>query len=277
MAGEILETPGQEEEVVNDPAQAAAAALAAGDAADDSDDDADGGEQGGGDLRIALKQERQKRQELAKEIARLKPLAEEYQAVIPTVQALLQQQQLQARQQQAQAQQNEADQEALAVAQDFGFETEDGKPDVARARRVIDRINRTTGRQAQAAAAPANKAAAEANAAMVKERAYKATGPDGNLYATREAIDQVFSQIPVEALQNPDNVIAALVMARGLGGPGQTPASEPVYSESPTARTSKVKREPSGLDKSIAQMRGWDDKKLSKVVAADDSYDTPLE
>jgi hypothetical protein len=268
MAGDILETTGAEEEQVTP--------VVAGTEEQETEETEEAGEPGGGDLRVALKQERQKRQELAKEIARLKPLAEEYQTVLPTVQALLAQQQRQAQQQERVEYQQAADQEAMEIAQDFGFETADGKPDVVRGRKLLDRINRTTGRAAQAAAAPANQTAAVANAAVVKERAYKATGPDGKLYATREAIDQVFSQIPVEALQNQDNVIAALVMARGLGGPGVEP-EEPVYSESTRARPATKKREASPLDKAVASMRGWDEKKLSKVVAADDSYDQPLE
>lgn len=269
MPEELLETPdGTEDETPQ-----GAAADATDDNEDDDDASDDAGGKKGGDLKIALKKEREKRQALAKQVEQLTPLVEEYKGILPLLPALLAQQKERETQQTQQA----VDKELLEVAQDFGFETEDGKPDLVRAEKLLRRIDSRSGKIAQRAVQPAQAAAVAAQVADIKERAYKATGPDGKLYAKRDAIDQVFSQIPPEALTNPDNAIAALVMARGLGGPGDDPdPSEPVFSESVRAR-GKVKRAPSALDKQIAQMRGWDDKKLSKVVEDEPDYAAPLE
>jgi len=238
-------------------------AAGAGDADDDEPEPQ-------GDLKVALKQERQKRQaaqkqlkETTEKLSQVGPLAEEYEALLPYLPQILAQGDAKAKK----VQQETADQEALEYAQVMGLRDEDGNPDISRARKAIDFHDRRTGVQVRRGTAPAARAAAVAQVQDIKARAYAARDEQGRLYATRQAIDRVFAQIPPEALTNPDNAVAALIMARGLGGPGSEEAPEPVYSErgGRTPGRAKVMSEEA---KVIARIRGKSDKEW---VALDDN------
>lgn len=218
----------------------------------------------GGDLKVALRQEREKRKEAqrqAKEAgdnyAKVKPLADEYSQILPYLPYLIAQGQKGGKQEASST--VETDAEALEYAQVMGYEKEDGSPDVGKARRALDFHDRRNGVRIAKETGKVAKQTASLGAQQVRERAYKVTDAEGRLYAKKEFIDKVFSEIPPETLANPDNAVAALIMARGLGGPGDEATSEPVYTES-VGRTRKVTKSISPLGKQLAQIRGKSEK-----------------
>lgn len=222
-----------------------------------------------GDLKVALKQEREKRREAQKEakaakeaVAKFQPLAEEYSQLLPYLPHLLSAADT-GRRAAASTTTPQDDPEAVEYAQIMGYETEDGKPDVAKARRAIDFHDKRTGAKVNKAIAPAAAQSASVVAAQIRERAYKAVDENGRLYASKAAIDKVFSEIPPEQLANPDTAVAALIMARGLGGPGPE-NSEPLYTES-TGRSRAKKVAVSDMGKSIAAMRGRSEADWAKL------------
>ena len=238
----------------------------AADGADDGDDD--GAEPQGGDLRAALAAERgkrkaatQKAKDLEKKVSELQPMADEYGQLLPHLPALL----AGAKKPAANPQQVAEVQNArlVKVAEAFGFVDDDGNPDLKRAAAAQGLINETAQAQAETHVAPARRDAAMAQASQIRERAYKAVDNEGNLYAKKEFIDQVFAQMPPEAINN-ESAAYALVMARGLGGAGESPEREPVFTEGSSRRVGAQAL--SDVDKRFAKMRGKSDKEWAKLA-----------
>lgn len=229
-----------------------------------------------GDPKIALSKERSKRKALSKQVKelteqvnKLKPVADEYQQVLYYLPTIL------AKKEKGKGQTNtevsEEDQEALELAQDMEFQTEDGKPDVARAKKLLARIDRKAGEKVSRETAGVKRTAAAASASQVRDKAYKAVDKDGRLFAKREFIDQVFDQIPPEQLLNPDNAVAAMLVARGLGGPGEDPTEEtdePIYVEQAGRRGPRT-YELSPMEKALAKQKGLTDKQWAELADTD--------
>lgn len=258
------------EEVKAAEAKAAeeAAAKAAAEAVDDDDED---DQPEGGDLKVALQKEREKRKaaskkakELEASVSEMKPYAEEYKKILPYLPALLKKAQGETL---TKADEAQVDEELREVAETFGLETEDGQPDIKKAKAIAGYLDRRAGAVATRVAAPALKGSATAQATQIKERAYKVRGEDGKLYAKREFIDKVFDQMAPEVLLNPDNAAAALVMARGLGGPPEEEeeVDEPIYTATPRRKSKTTSAELTPMGKSLARMRGKTDAEWQKL------------
>lgn len=233
-------------------------------------DDAEQEEPKGGDLKGALAQERGKRKEATKrakdleaELAKTRPLAQEYEQLLPYLPYLLKNVGGDGNGKQTQ-QQVQEDSEAAEFARVMGYEDDERMTAVERARAAIDFIDRRTGAKVQKEVGPARRVAAEARVDDIRQRAYNAKDKDGRLYAKRESIDRVFSQIPPEALMDPNNAVAALIMARGLGGPGDEPQDEPLHIER-GGRAPRKQTELSDMGKTLAQIRGRSEKDWQKL------------
>lgn len=260
-----------ENQVVDDKAQNTKVADSK---VDDLEDDDEGeSTEKGGDLKVALQQERSKRKEAARKakeleetVNKIKPLAEEYEALLPYLPTLLANNDKKVKEQENE----ELDEEAREYAEIMGIEDADGHPDVRKARKQLDFMDRRLGRTVDKKVAPAVRGSAQAQANEIIRRAYNVKDKDGRLYATREAIDKVFRQMAPEQLLNPDNALAALIMARGLGGPGEEEAAEPIYTERP-GRSPRKKTETTELGKALARIRGKSEKQWSELS------DNPME
>lgn len=101
--------------------------------------------------------------------------------------------------------------------------------DAAAGRKLATLVTHIADRRSARAVAPVAADAAKSTAQQARSRAYAATDDKGAAYATREAIDDVFSRIPDHMLNNDEVIKAALIQARGLGGPGK--ATEPLHTE----------------------------------------------
>jgi hypothetical protein len=217
----------------------------------------------GGDLRVALRQEREKRQAAQKEakdakeaLDKAKPLADEYSQILPYLPYLINQSKSGGKATNTEVENQ--DSEAVEYARIMGYEKDDGSPDVDKARKALDFHDRRTGAKVAKETGKVAKQTASLGAQHVRERAYKVVDSDGRLYAKKEFIDKVFSEIPPDVLSNPDNAVAALIMARGLGGPGDESEKEPVFTES-VGRVKKAPKAMTPLGKSIASIRGRSD------------------
>jgi hypothetical protein len=225
----------------------------------------------GGDPTKALHAERGKRKETARqlraaqeELARVRPMAAEYEQLLPVLPELL------SRSQAPQPGQPvpQADPDVIELAQDLGLVDDDGNLDIARATRLMQRIENRTGRMVAAHTAPVRAQTAAQVASQVTEKAYKAVDQQGNPYATRAAIDQVFRQLPPESLADPNTAVMALVIARGLGGPGGGDG-EPTYTEG-QGRMPRGGGPLSQMERSIMKMRGKSEADWRKLTPDDE-------
>lgn len=121
------------------------------------------------------------------------------------------------------------------IVTDFDDVIESLGIDPAAGRKLATLVTHIADRCVGKGVAPVAEVANRSSAQQARQRAYAATDSKGELYATREAIDDVFSRIPEHMLANDDFVVkAALVQARGLGGPGKP--SEPLHTEDTGSR-----------------------------------------
>ena len=225
-----------------------------------------------GDPTKALHAERGKRKETARqlkaateELARVRPMAAEYEQILPVLPELL------ARQGQPQGpQQTEyVDPEVVELAQDLGLIDEDGNLDIPRANRLMAKIDQRSGRMVQQQTGPIRQQTAVQAASQVREKAYKAVDKEGQPYATRAAIDQVFNSLPPETLYDPNTAVMALVIARGLGGPG-TGADEPIHVEG-GGRMQRGGGPLTQMERSIMKMRGKTEAQWRGLSAEDNN------
>lgn len=238
------------------------------DGADDGDGD-DDAEPQGGDLRAALAAERGKRKAATAKLTaaeakvkELQPMADEYGQLLPHLPALLAGARKPA--QPTPAEQQTAQQAKLTrVAEALGLVDDEGNPDLKRAAAAQSLIDTSVAEQTSQQVAPVRRDAAMAQASQIRDRAYKAVDSEGNLYAKKEFIDQVFNQMPPEAI-NQESAAYALVMARGLGGAGESPEKEPVFTEGSTRRIGGQAL--SDVDKRFAKMRGRSEKEWAKLA-----------
>lgn len=236
----------------------------------------EGGDEGegkakGGDPAKALAQERNKRKELSRKLkeveeqfGKLKPLADEYQQLLPYLPQLLQAAG-RGGNGRAPEQSGQPDQEALELAAALKLEDDEGKPDASKARALISYMDKRVGAHIHSGTAGIRRESASVAVNQIRERAYKATDKEGKLFARKEFIDKVFSQVPPEALLNPDNAVAALIMARGLGGAGDASQDEPLHVEGGGGRIKSKPAPLTDLEKSIATLRGKSPQEWQKL------------
>lgn len=242
---------------------------------DDDDDDPVVTQAQGGDLKAALAEERGKRKAAQKEakeakekLAKAEPLVKEYEELVPHLPGLLQAAQRGAGQQPVPAGGSNGptpeQQELLELAQDLGLEDDKGQPDLARAARVQARIQGRVERTVQTTLKPVQETAQGAALQQVRERAYKVVDKEGRPFATREAIDQVFNSTDPRQLLDPQGASAAMLMARGISGPGEVP-DEPLHVEG-AGRVTASRAALSQLEKNVAKLRGKSEKDWGKMT-----------
>jgi hypothetical protein len=102
--------------------------------------------------------------------------------------------------------------------------------DAKAGRKLATLVTHIADKRSARAAAPIAEAANRSTAQSALSRALAATDNEGNPYATPEAIEEVFRNIPGHMLGDDKVIQTALIQARGLGGPGKR--SDPVHVES---------------------------------------------
>lgn len=237
---------------------------------EETEEESEGEGEGGGDLKKALRQERGKRKasaaklrDVEAKLAKAQPLAAEYEGILPYLPDLLAGKGLPGQKEKQASARSAVELEVMETANDFNLRTENGELDLEAGARALARINAKASQAATSASAPARKASAETTAAQIREKAYRATGKDGKPYATKEMIDQVFGNIPAENLVQGDTAVTALILARGMGGPGEE-VEEPLHTESVQRR--KSGDEPmTTFETSMARIRGVSDKEWKRL------------
>lgn len=132
------------------------------------------------------------------------------------------------------------DEEAEETAKDLGLYSTDGRPDLAAARRVIKRESRRVDsivqREVTKHVTPV-KNMAQAQQATYLQNAAMAKAREG--YCKPETLEKVIANLAPELRSDPNVMNAALVMARGIDGPGTVlETNEPVFTESSGGRRS---------------------------------------
>lgn len=203
----------------------------------------------------ALREERQSKQTLKKEmetlksqLAALQPVVEQYKQIEPLLPeiAVMMRQMAQG---QAPAPAPAAGQVPPEVAQ----LAKDLEVDVKVAEKLYTAMSGIAKREAGQLVEPITRNVATVQAKDFRSMAYEAKGPDGQPYASREAIDQVFNAI---AQQDPrlaatkDVANLALIIARGL----DPRRAEPTFSESAGGNSQRGGL--SDMDRKAAELRG---------------------
>lgn len=174
----------------------------------------------------------------------------------------------------AAAEQPADDQEAKDTAEDMGFYTTDGQLDVARARRVLDRIETRNARRTQSEMAPLRQRTAEQAAQVMRSRVDTMRTKEGAPLASRESIDEVFGMVPPELQADPKTAFVMALAAAGMdmftGRKSAAPApagreyAEPIYTEAPGGR-----RAGAGVSADLAALGkrvGLSDKELAAAA-----------
>lgn len=129
----------------------------------------------------------------------------------------------------------EDDPDATSTAEDLGFYLSDGvTPDVARARRVLNRLDQRHGRQTDERIRPFAGVALNQRAEANLREAAAATDEDGVPLATIESIKEVARDLPQHLLADPKVIDLVLNSAIGVDRrKRRTPkaAEEPMYLE----------------------------------------------
>jgi hypothetical protein len=125
------------------------------------------------------------------------------------------------------------DPDAAAYAEDAGFYLSDGQtPDVARARRVLTRLDARHGKQTDDRIRPLAGVTLNQQAQVNLRNAAAQTDDNGVPYATQQSLDEVAKQLPAQLLADPNVVNLLLHTAIGMDRmKGRTPKAvdEPLY------------------------------------------------
>lgn len=127
------------------------------------------------------------------------------------------------------------DPDAAAVAEELGlYQSDQSTPDIARARRVLNRLDQRNGRQTDERIRPFAGAVLGSRAETTLNRIAALTDDNGTPLATIESINEVASKLPRHLLANED--VAELVLNSAIGidrrkGRTPKPQDEPVFLE----------------------------------------------
>lgn len=127
------------------------------------------------------------------------------------------------------------DPDAASYAEDAGFYLADGQtPDVARARRVLTRLDARHGRQTDDRIRPLAGLTLNEKANQNMREVAAMTDADGTPLATRESIQEVAQQLPPHLLANPQVLELVINSAIGIDkrkGRSPKPVEDPVFME----------------------------------------------
>jgi hypothetical protein len=127
------------------------------------------------------------------------------------------------------------DPDGAAIAEDLGFYLSDGQtPDIARARRVLGRLDARHGKQTDDRIRPLAGLTLNEKANSNIREVYNMTNAEGVPVATRESIQEVTKMLPPQLLANPDVTDLVVTLAVGMDhrkGRSPKPVEEPLYLE----------------------------------------------
>ena len=150
----------------------------------------------------------------------------------------------------ATVEQPEHDQEAKDTAEDMGFYTTDGQLDVARARRVLDRIETRNARRTQSDLAPLKQQTAVRAAQEMRGRVDSIRTKEGTSLASKESLDEIFGMVPPELQADGKTAFVLALAAAGMdiytgrkpaaAAPARSTYDEPIYTEPSGGRRGAV-------------------------------------
>jgi hypothetical protein len=160
---------------------------------------------------------------------------------------------------------DEINPEALELATTLDLYGADGKPDVVRGQKLLDRIEKTAQSRADQAIGPLQESTARERGNFMYQRALVTKAPDGR-GVDRDVLDALWTRTDAKVLATEEGAAGVVAMALGLTVMrGKAPAPNapaplaPLHTESPGSRTTS--RAPmSTLDQNIAKIRGLNDK-----------------
>lgn len=165
------------------------------------------------------------------------------------------------------------DTEAREVAEDLGLIDAQGALDVARARRVLNRIEKNAESKAQAAIGPVRQQAAAQQVEGLKAQAKAAQDKHGNPFASQESIDLAYRIVPPELATAEGVAPILLLVAAGLDKhSGRMPKSnQPQYADPIYTEPAAGRRAPAALsadERAIAGKVGLSDKQFQTASDA---------
>jgi hypothetical protein len=182
--------------------------------------------------------------------ARVKEVDEKLTAAQPIINAILTNPQLRAQAlrgtmgQDAKDIAEQVDEDAKAAAEDFGFYLADGyTPDVAKGRKVLQRMGGIAKRESEEATRPLASMTLSTQGEANVARVLAQTRDDGTPYATAESIREAAQMIGPQLLANPQVANMLLTQAIGMDAiKGRTPKAveEPVYLERAGSRRGRT-------------------------------------
>jgi hypothetical protein len=153
------------------------------------------------------------------------------------------------------------DQEAAELAEDLGLVDANGSLDIARGRRMLDRLDRRASTRMQQEIAPLRQSTAAQQAAVLREQAKTHTDNAGIPLATPESINEAYSLLPPELAANP-NVQAVIIGTAMLidKSKGRTPQAQARYQYADPLLTEPTGRRgssgPSAQDRDLMKRLG---------------------
>jgi hypothetical protein len=159
----------------------------------------------------------------------------------------------------------EVNPDALELATTLDLYGADGKPDVVRGQKLLDRIDKAAQARADAAIQPMQESTARERGNFMYQRALVTKAPDGR-GVDRDVLDALWTRTDPKILATEEGAAGVVAMALGLtvmkGGRAPVPVNAPqppLHTESPGSR-SGTRAPMSTLDQNIAKIRGLNDK-----------------
>lgn len=168
--------------------------------------------------------------------------------------------------------QPEDDAEAREMAETVGLYTATGELDIARGRKVLDKVERLAGKRAEAIVEPVRATGIAQQATAVRTWCQTVKFKDGRQPASQESIREVLSRTPDADLVKPGMAEMVLTLAAGIdtqhGRAANPRSSEPVFVENSGGR-SPGSRNMSEMERAAARARGISDDKWAKLSDTD--------
>lgn len=172
------------------------------------------------------------------------------------------------------------DDEAREMAEDLGLIDAHGNLDVARGRRMLDRLDKRAATKVDATVRqhvqPLQDYTAQSAASVAYQRAIAAADPNTGIpFASKESIDEAFAALPPHLAANPNvqgTIIgSAMYLDRLKGRTPKAPVQAYHYADPELSLPPAGRRGPVGLseaDRALAAKTGLDEKTMTAAVTA---------
>lgn len=165
------------------------------------------------------------------------------------------------------------DQEAKDLAEDNGYYTTTGELDVARARRVLDRIEARVAKRMEAQIAPLRAQTHSQAAQAMRQKVSTLRTKDGAPMASTESINEIFGMVPEELQGDPRTAFVMTLAAAGMdlysGRKPQAPVRQPEYGEPIYTEPAGGRRGPAPVSAELAALGkrvGLNEKQISEAA-----------